>query len=259
MAIEIESTLVVSSHDPQGVLGRIASLKAFGAYRLEPGAPLHLYDRYFDTAEGDLHRQSVALRLRNTGEGFSVCLKGRERFDRQGAVHRLEIEEPWTRQGLEVLAAGLARCGLAGTYTGAFASDPRQVLEGLRLQVIQERGTLRQVRQVYRQDSSGAALAEMALDTVSYRPLGRELRHHEVEIEGRAGGDCSALHELTGLLLKAFAGELRAWPHNKLVTGLALEELLGGGLLPGLSAQTGCIAPEWYDLIAACCKERRRP
>ena len=64
-----------------------------------PGAPLSLRNRYFDTPDGQLNRERVALRLRETGEQIIQTLKTRGRM-RSGAMEREEWE--WNRDELSL-------------------------------------------------------------------------------------------------------------------------------------------------------------
>jgi|AntDeeMetagen285_2_1112576.scaffolds.fasta_scaffold00420_11 inorganic triphosphatase YgiF len=59
-----------------------------------PGAPLSLRNRYFDTPDGQLNRERVALRLRETGEQIIQTLKTRGHMQ-SGAMEREEWE--WNR------------------------------------------------------------------------------------------------------------------------------------------------------------------
>ena len=110
---------------------------------------------------------------------------------------------------------------------------------------VQDRETLRRPRHLVAPD--GSRPAEMAIDTVTYRAAGRELRHHEVEIESPS--ELAVVEAAARELLQAFGAELVPWPHSKLATGIAIAVLAALGELATLADAAGEITPRGHACI----------
>ena len=94
------------------------------------------------------------------------------------------------------------------------------------LRVIQERRSHRVVRNVFAEDAGSSQLiAELVVDTVTYEFGSEKFVHREVEVESRGDAPATALKSLVDTLIKTFAPNLHPWPHDKLVTGIALQNL----------------------------------
>lgn len=249
---EVEAKLIVVSEHPRAVVERVAALRSLAGYRLEDRGELRLRDVYRDTPDGALVRRRAAVRLRYGGEGVRITLKAEGREVRRGTADRLEIELPWSGAALERVAAALEGLGVALPRPGPSGDDPAEALERMGLRVVQDRVTVRRVRDVVPADAPGAApAAELVVDSVGYGDGGREARHHEVEVEARGAGGTAALEALERALVALFPGELRPWPHSKQATGSAVEALLSGADADALLGPEGDLVPAAYGRIDA--------
>ncbi len=133
----------------------------------------------------------------------------------------------------------------------AWSQSPDESLRKLGFTVLQERETERRPRDVIPLDlPEPVAVAELAIDTTTYR-LGRAVvRHHEVEIEARGDRGATALEPMATALRVRFPSQLRVWHHSKLATGKAAAALLEAGQLNRFLTENGHIAPSAYDTIA---------
>jgi inorganic triphosphatase YgiF len=249
---ETEVALVIVSPEPQAVAARIAALRSLAGYALVPRDDVQIHDLYFDTPDRAFAPQRLALRLRRTGAGWLVALKGPSTPTAWGGVARLELEEPWSRQALAEIVAALDARGidLPGRDARADGVPPHDALARLGLVVIQDRKTQRQVRNVQPAgEDAGPALAELAIDAVRYRVQTLAVWHHEVEIEAKAEAGAGALAAMVDGLMAGFGDALRVWPHSKLAIGFALEGLAARGDLAGLVGPDGGLAPAAYGAI----------
>jgi hypothetical protein len=251
---EREIALVISSHEPQEILDRIASLHAVAGYQLIPRDSVKNHDLYFDTQDRALDPQKLALRVRETGPTAWLALKGPEKKLDSGAVVRLEIEEPWSQATVTKVVNELAARGIQ-LYEPESIPDrarPREVLEGLGFQVIQDRETRRQVRNITpRDEENGSVLAEMDIDSVIYRLGEEEIRHYEVEVELKSETEAASgvIEQVRDALTKELGDGLRRWAHSKLAIGFALEKLRIKGALEGALDPGGNLKPAAYDRI----------
>jgi len=116
---------------------------------------------------------------------------------------------------------------LGGGEDDLFEEDsPERTLTGLGFRIVQRRQTRRLTRDVASDAEPEQALAELAIDTVVYELDPYRIRHHEVEVEAKSERGKHALATICDDLCDMFE-ELRRWGYGKLVTGRAIEELLG--------------------------------
>ena len=128
---------------------------------------------------------------------------------------------------------------------------PLDVMTNLGLEVIQDRETQRQVRNVMPMGQEGEAiLAELAIDSVVYHFNDKAIRHHEVEIEAKARDGSTVLRTVIESLIATYGPALQRWDYGKLATGKAIEELLNEGALEGLLDINNHLKPGAYDRIA---------
>jgi inorganic triphosphatase YgiF len=246
---ETETTLVITSEDPEEILSKIARISSINDYELLPGGALTLNDYYFDNPAGDLSSRKWALRIRQIDEYSWIAAKGPSRETGPGFLERAEIEFVWSPGASDKLSSLLARLGLfiSGLHEGRIGEDPVGVLIDVGLVVIQKRQTVRTVRHI-RSTGKDLVLAELDLDRVLYHFESRALLHHEIEIEFKAKEDGSAAQLLVQHLLKLFPTKLRKWRYSKLSTGRAIEVLMGEEAFK--EAQRGDhLNPATYDLI----------
>jgi hypothetical protein len=247
---EVEAKLIVVSERPREVVRRVAGLDALAGYRLMDCGELRLRDVYYDTPQGALVGRRAAVRLRHVDGAVRVTLKAEGRTERTGRTDRLEVEAPWSAAALERIVAALERLGVRLPLPASAEGEPGEVLARMGLRVVQDRVTVRRVRDVVPPGADVAhPLAELVVDSVGYGGGVRPAWHHEVEVEARGPAGEAALARLEDALLALFPGELRPWPHSKQATGAATEALLSAGDAAGMVAPDGDLAPCAYERI----------
>jgi CYTH domain len=245
---EVELSLVVTAGDPESVFNRLARLREVAPYVLLARRSDRIVDRYFDTGEGALRKQGLALRLRTLKGKTSIGLKGPRRSTSTQTEDRREQELPFSPQAAQEVGR---QAGLGRREARSDTSDPDAVLEELLgLDRIQRRETTRLLRDVVdARDPAGPVLAELALDRVRFEIGSREVRHFEIEIEAkRTGRGTKAAKEVAAELVKRYPEELAEWPYGKLPTGKAIEQLLADGKLAELGPD-GALTPRAYEQI----------
>lgn len=227
--VEAEITLVVCSENTASVFREIAALTRIGEFLVEKGGGGRIRDSYFDTAGGALRNKGWGLRIRETGSRRWVGLKGPAERTAWGGLRRIEIESPWSMEGLNRILQQLAKLEINICSAGepVRLSDPRAAMIGLELKMIQDRVTVRDVRNIFSSiEEAGPMSAEMALDSVTYQFHGRQLIHYEVEIEAVSLESPRVIPRVVDGLIAAYGMALRRWEHSKLATGWAIERLL---------------------------------
>jgi len=230
MGIEIETTLLIYSSRTDAVMKNLAALDTIGPYKIVSKGSCIIHDRYFDTRERSFMKRGFALRLRQIGSSYLLCLKGCERVNEWGGIERLEIEETWSEKNLKAIIRVLDERFITMECTTFDNHDPVQTLNSHGLRIIQDRQTDRLTRDIRGPRGTSRRLcAEMALDKVCYRFAGRCFKHFEVEIEAKTRAGEKHIETITALLKAGFPRELKRWDHNKLITGYAIEALLDRG------------------------------
>jgi len=248
MSEEFELTLRVCVGDPVSLFRAVAGLRSLGPYELSVSGASSVYDRYFDTDRGSLMGSGLALRLRQEGDRTCLGIKGKERIDPQGAIRRLEIEGPWSKN---VLTRVLEASGLTSLQVPTFLpQDPAGTLSSLGLRVIQRRLMERtRMHVVDARVQNGGIAGELALDTVHYQTAGVVFTHHEIEIEASSHENEGMVADLAEFLQKEFPGALCRWDHNKLITGLALQALAGQYPARTESPEEIVVSGQWFKRI----------
>jgi len=227
--IEAEITLVVCSENTASVFGEIADLTRIGEFLVKKAGSSRIRDSYFDTAGGALRNQGWGLRIREIGSRRWIALKGPPEGTEWGGLRRIEIESPWSMDGLNRILQQLAKLEINISSAGepVHLSDPRATMIGLELKMIQDRVTMRDVRNIFSSiEEAGPMSAEMALDSVAYQFHGRGLIHYEVEIEAVSSESPRVIPRVVDGLIAAYGIALHRWEHSKLATGWAIERLL---------------------------------
>ena len=250
---EIESALVLSVARPAADARAIVKLRSLGDFVLQPRAEQRIVDDYLDTGDRRLGSKRIALRIRRLNGAARLTLKGPTRRRSGPASGRLELEEPWTPAAAGRVLRVLAHLDvpLARRTASRAWRKPEDFVLDLGLTYVQRRETLRRPRDVReRTGSADPPLAELALDTVSYRVGRRKVRLFEVEIEVKRKEGVKAADRVTAFLLERWGGTLRSWPYSKLATGFALQELERDGRLEGVLSASGWLTPRGFKLLS---------
>ena len=156
------------------------------ALRAHGAKPLRLQARYFDTADGRLARQEVALRLRLEGRRWMQTLKATGK----GAVHRLEHEAHVARVRNQVPVIDVHRhdgSDAGNALAAALRATPAAALAE------RHASDVRRLRCLLR-DAQGCEI-EAALDIGSARAGERSVPIAELELEHK-GGPLQGVFEL---------------------------------------------------------------
>jgi hypothetical protein len=257
---ESEVALIIRSEQPQEVVERIADLPSIANYILLSRGSEEIHDVYFDTLDDAFQSQKLALRTREEGNETLITLKGPSSQEDGGGVERIEIEGLWSKDMLATIVEQLADWGIEmlPPDQGFDVKSPRDDLMNRGLKVVQDRRTLRHVRDVVRVgEEGGPRLAELAVDSVVYHLDGTKIRHYEVEIEAKTEAGLRPLKPLIDGLMNMFGGEVLEKPeYSKLAVGFALQALLRTGALEGLTDLDGNMKPAAYDKIDEYLRQR---
>jgi inorganic triphosphatase YgiF len=255
---ETEIKLLIAAERPADVIGAIAHLPTIDGRPLGQARSSVLRDTYFDTPDRQLYERHFNLRARSEDGTLLLTLKGPKTRLPSGVAIRAELESAWSREALERVRGLLAEAGIDLCEAPGVA-EPARSMRAAGLVPLQTRHTRRRARDVV--DASGMPFAELVLDVVTYEIGGREICHHELEIEAHDAAHAVSLVPLAHDLLARFGDVLRLWRSGKLTTGLAVQELLRDGSLDDHVTE-GNLRPSAYDLIerhvAATMRERRR-
>ena len=223
---EVEAVLIIKG-DVDAVLKELAGLRSILNYRLEPGQSKIIHDRYFDTIDRRLRKRGANLRIRELDGSLFVSVKSHTRGTLRGATARREIEVPWSKQNLLSHIKDLElEADLALPERQFSDADPLAAMDATGLQLVQDRETRREVRNVSSVRKPGLVLAELAIDRVTYHIGNHNISIFEVEVEEKAKGSSSVISDMTKALLQAYQPSLQKWSHGKFVTGLAIQRLL---------------------------------
>ena len=223
---EVEAVLIIKG-DVDAVLKELAGLRSILNYRLEPGQSKIIHDRYFDTIDRRLRKRGANLRIRELDGSLFVSVKSHTRRTLRGATARREIEVPWSKQNLLSHIKDLElEADLALPERQFSDADPLAAMDATGLQLVQDRETRREVRNVSSVRKPDLVLAELAIDRVTYHIGNHNISIFEVEVEEKAKGSSSVISDLTKALLQAYQPSLQKWSHGKFVTGLAIQRLL---------------------------------
>jgi inorganic triphosphatase YgiF len=246
---EWEATFVIVSAEPEVTASAIADLGRIAEYTFLPGDSRTTVDSYFDTPTRDLTANHWALRVRRSDAGNLLTLKGPSHSTEWGGQERSEMEATWSKEAIERAVAELARAGITALQaTGYYENDPVKTLESCGLEVIQRRELWRRTRRVV-SESPGTAVAELAIDRVSYCGTSGEVFHWELELEALGDSASTVMAKIIGALIDQFGSALRPWPHSKLATGFAIEELLGTSVLQAFICSDNRLAAKAYERL----------
>lgn len=199
---EEEQALVIRGEDPAATADNIAARHKIGSFELKAQPDQLITDTYINTVNRDLKGSSMRIREVNDDTTL-ITIKGKNLNAGTGKPacrSELEVEWPWE----EV--------------------SPWDVANLFGMEAIQERTTLRRIRNVYK---SKKLVAEMAIDEVAYN-FGEDnkVRFFEVEVENLRNDKWSDVTSIIDALKKEYP-ELRKWNNSKLSTGSLLRVALG--------------------------------
>jgi hypothetical protein len=210
---EREAKLVITAERPEAIADAIATLTSLAGQPLAAVDTVMQRDTYFDTPAGALRARRQSLRLRVTGKGTKLTLKGEGRDVDPGVTERDELEREWSAEAFAEARAALERQGIALAAAPA-TGEPSSVLA-----------------------AAGLAHVQEAIDEVTYRLASGPVRHHEVEIEAKADAGADYLPRAVAALRARFGDAVVSSRHSKLAIGAAMERLLaaprGAGLVAG--------------------------
>ncbi len=254
---EVEAVLIIKG-DVDAVLKELADLRSILNYRLEPGQSKTIHDRYFDTIDRRLRKRGANLRIREIDGSLFISVKSHTRRTLRGATARREIEVPWSKQNLLSHIKDLElEADLALPERQFSDADPLAAMEATGLQLVQDRETRREVRDVSSVRKPDLVLAELAIDRVTYHIGNHNISIFEVEVEEKAKGSSSVISDLTKALLQAYQPSLQKWSHGKFVTGLAIQRLLETEPADNLLGQDR-LKPEALGIIDRALRSTRK-
>ena len=252
---EIEAALIVYATAPKTVEQCLAHLQTLLEFGLLPRPTETIEDTYFDTTDRSLQVRLIALRIRRI-DGIRLLTMKADSHPALSGEDRLEIEYPWSPSVLHSVMSELRNRGVGvPSSPGELGStDPTAVLASLGLEEVQTRVTMRTPRDVVADGAETQPVAELAIDTVTYRFRDGRVRLLEVEVEAKGRGDASTVERITASLHDAFPSQLLPWPYGKLPTGNAIQELLADGKLDGLINEDRMLRPAAYEQLAGLLK-----
>jgi len=218
---------MIIKENSEAVVNKLTGLLSIRGYRLDPLPTKRIRDIYFDNAGGDLRKRRTNLRIREIDDATYISVKSNTRRTLKGAIMRKEVEVPWTRSTFESVLKDLKLERHGGSSSNQFSDTTAvQAMEGIGLRRIQDRETMRQVRNISAPLRPGTVLAELAIDLVTYHIRNHDIAISEVEVEEKASKSSSVVRDVTEALIEDYKPALQKWGHGKLVTGLALQKLV---------------------------------
>ena len=192
---------------------------------LQVGAPvkISLQDTYFDTPSQELGTIQAALRLRKAGGSLLLGVKGRDQWTTSG-VSRIEVEEPWSANGVATILHYLDFMGVNLTHPGVpiGSAEPVSILGLMSLNPIQDRSLKRTFWPIL--DNVDRKICSLGLDVVTLNLSDEQVKYGEIEIE-LVDGSVNTIKSLFDAILYNYSEFLQPWRYSKLQTGIAIESL----------------------------------
>ena len=244
---ESEVTFIVTNKSLD-IARDIAGISSIRGYELKPNARLRITDTYYDTRSGLLGRKKIGLRTRRSGGQLLLSMKSNPHRMTGMGLRRNEFETLWSYESLAKILKDLGIRGLPAKKPVSSTLTPSRVMSKMGLEIVQERHTTRDVRDILQRKKSGTRrIAELDIDRVTF--LGKpRVSIFEVEIEAKTAGSVKSVQQIAAELESSYSGFLRVWLHGKLVTGLAIKRLWTAGKLQKY-LQNGKLKPEAFDMI----------
>lgn len=208
-----------------------AGTKSILHYDLKPRPVERIRDTYFDTVTGSVRKRRMVVRLRMLNRRLFITLKSNPRLLEGKGVRRTEIELPWSQESLSRVSGILGVKSRAVAGRNFSSLSPVRVLATLGLQRVQERVTVRQVRDVFDRGALRQRIAEIAIDQTTFIIKRARMKIIEVEIEAKKTGLFPRVQKLAEALVARYPSSIRHWVYGKLLTGLAIQSLLEKGKL----------------------------
>jgi inorganic triphosphatase YgiF len=226
-------------------------------YDLKPKPCQVIQDTYFDTRERFLREKRISLRIRRMDDTLLLSIKSDIRRIAGDIIQRREMERPWSYNSIRVLARNL-KLNFPIMSSSKFQNRPvLRILATMGLEVIQERLTHREPRDIVIRDKVPVSiLAELAIDHVTYDFGDISVGLSEIEVEAKAARSLSKVREIADALVSKYSPSLQQWFHGKFVTGLAIQKLLKTEAFRS-SLVNGDLGPEAFQLIERAIRSRR--
>jgi len=254
-AFESEIALIIKD-DTDHTRKELVGLRHILEYDLRPKPSRTIYDTYYDTSDNFLRQRKISFRTRRVGGTLLISTKSDIRKVSGNIIRRRETELPWSYDSVRLLMRNLKMKTPAQSISRFPNIPPSRVLASMGLNVIQERRTLREARDVIeRNKSPTSTLAEMAMDRVTYSFQHIKVRLSEVEVEAKSPGSLLDVQEIAGTLISKYHPILQPWLHGKFVTGLAIGKLLRIHALQRYLVK-GMMGPKAFDLIDRTIRSR---
>jgi uncharacterized protein YjbK len=253
--IEIEVTLLIFADNPLVIVKQVADLTSIGTYQLQFKEPHIIHDFYFDTTEQALQNKKMTLRIREIGSIYLITLKMPAHvINLDYGTQRSEIEYLWSKDALTKIIRILndQNIFIPSSFPDLNEVHPLDILTNLGLKLIQDRENFRKRRNiVITKQECDIVLAELVLDSIVYHFDGKDIGHHEIEIELKKIDHSIILKTIVEHLISIYGSKLRIWPHSKTVTGKAIDNLWKAGLLEGHLDSNNNLKPSAYEKIDA--------
>jgi inorganic triphosphatase YgiF len=255
-AFESEIALIIKD-DADHTRKELAKLRNILEYDLKPKPPRIIYDTYYDTPENSLRQRKISLRTRKLSGNLLISTKSDVRRIRGNIIRRREIELPWSYDSIRRLAKNLKLPPPPKLSVSQFRRIPAsRTLATMGLEIIQERRTRREARDVVRKGKTPAlVLAELAIDRVIYTFKDTKLGLSEVEVEAKSSRSLATVRDIANALVSKYQPVLQQWFHGKFVTGLALRKLLETKALQNYLVN-GDLKPEAFGVIDRTVRSR---
>jgi inorganic triphosphatase YgiF len=256
-AFESEIALIIKN-DSDHFRKKLASLRKILEYDLQPKPVRIIFDTYYDTPENTLRQRKTSLRTRKIGGALLVSTKSDVRRIAGNIIRRRETELPWSYSSVRLIARTL-KLKTPLIPISQFRRIPvTKALASMGLEIIQERRTRREARNVVRRDTTPALiLAEMEIDRVTYTFKNTKLGFSEVEVEAKSVKGLATVQDIANALVSKYHPNLRQWFHGKFVTGLAIQRLLDTKEFHRYILNEGFLRPEAFELIDRTVKSER--
>ena len=253
---ESEIALVIKNNSDR-IRNELSRTQHVSDYDLKPKPSQVIQDTYYDTKERFLREKRITLRIRRIDDTLLLSTKSDIRRIAGDIIQRREMERRWSYASIRVLARNL-KLYIPIMSSSKFRSLPvSRVLATMGLEVIQERLTHREPRDIVIRDKVPISIfAELAIDYVTFDFGDVSVGLSEIEVEAKAARSLSKVREIADALVSRYSPSLQQWFHGKFVTGLAIQKLLKTKAFRS-SLVNGDLGPEAFRLIERVIQSRR--